>query len=78
MLKFDPLQDASIQVSVFDQLVLRRRLLINTNKSSLILNYVPLKDDVKPRFNKFESPLPNNAFCKVWLKLAHAVVLEKK
>ena len=36
----------------------------------LFRNYLPLEKDGALHFNKLESPLPKDALCQVWLKLA--------
>mgnify|MGYP003691692401 CR=1 FL=1 len=43
-----------------------------------IKHYLPLEKGGALHLNKLQSPSPKDALCKVWLKLAHAVVLEKK
>ena len=39
------------------------------NAYALFHNYLPLKKGGALHLNKLESPLPQNALCKVWLKL---------
>ena len=41
------------------------------NIFSLFCNYFPLEKGVVLHLNKLESPLPNDALCLVWLKLAN-------
>ena len=43
----------------------------------LFSNYLPFALGVALHLNKFESPLPGNTLCQIWLKLA-LLVLEKK
>lgn len=38
----------------------------------------PFEKNSVPHFNKLEPPSPSDAFCQVWLKLAHYMVQEKK
>ena len=40
------------------------------NVFSLFRNYLPLEKSGALHLNKLESPLPKDALCKVWLKLA--------
>ena len=42
---------------------------ISVNVFTLFRNYLPLEKGVTLYFNKFESPLPREALCQVWLKL---------
>ena len=49
---------------------LRRRFLKFVNIFSLFPYYLPLEKGVALHLNKFESPLPKDALCQVWLKLA--------
>ena len=64
-------EDAFTQVLAFlGNQFLRRRFLKNTNKFSIILNYLPFKEGVTLHLNKLESPLPSDALCQVWLKSA--------
>ena len=37
----------------------------------LFRNYLPLEKGVALHLDKTESPLPKDALCQVWLKLAH-------
>ena len=48
----------------------RRRFLNFVNVFSLIRNYLPLEKGGALHLNKLESPLPKDALCQVWLKLA--------
>ena len=48
---------------------IRDRFLNFVNIFSLFCNYLPLKKGLSLHLNKFESPSPKNALCKVWLKL---------
>ena len=41
------------------------------NAFSLFLNYLPLEKIGALHLNKIESPLPKDALCQVWLKLAN-------
>ena len=64
-------EDASTQVSTFlAEWFLRRRFLKMSQNFSLISNYLPLKKSVALNFHNFESPLPKDDLCQVWLKLA--------
>ena len=47
-----------------------RRLFNFVNVFSLFRNYHPLEKGGALQLNKLESPLPKNALCQVWLKLA--------
>ena len=49
---------------------LRRRYLKFVNIFSLFPYYFPLEKGVALHLNKFESPLPKDILCQVWLKLA--------
>ena len=48
----------------------RRRFLNFVNVFSLFRNYLPLEKGGALQLNKLESPLPRDALCQVWLKLA--------
>ena len=48
----------------------RRRFLNVINVLSLFRNYLPLEKGGALHLNKLESPLPKDALCYVWLKLA--------
>ena len=48
----------------------RRRFSNFVNVFSLFRNYLPLEEGRTHHLNKFESPLPKDALCQVWLKLA--------
>ena len=50
--------------------VLKRRFLNFVNVFSLFRNYLPLEKGGAYHLNKLESPLPKDALCQVWLKLA--------
>ena len=47
-----------------------RRFLNFINVFSLFCNYLPIEKGGALHLNKFESPLPKDALCQVWLKLA--------
>ena len=49
--------------------LIERGFLNFVNIFSLFCNYLPLKKGLSLHLNKFESPSPKNALCKVWLKL---------
>ena len=48
----------------------KRRLFNFVNVFSLFRNYIPLEKGGALHLNKIESPLPKDALCQVWLKLA--------
>ena len=48
----------------------RRRFFNFVNVFSLFRNYLPLEKGGALHLNKLESPLPKDALCQVWLKLA--------
>ena len=48
----------------------RRRFLNFVNVFSLFPNYLPFEKGGALHLNKLESPLPKDALCQVWLKLA--------
>ena len=48
----------------------RREFLHFVNVISLFCNYLPLEKSGPLHLNKLESPLPKDALCQVWLKLA--------
>ena len=51
--------------------VLEKKIFLNfVNVFSLFRNYLPLEKGGALHLNKLESPLPNDALCQVWLKLA--------
>ena len=43
----------------------------------LLCYYTPLEEDVTLYFNVFESPLPKDTLCQVWLKLAKWVLSKR-
>jgi hypothetical protein len=47
----------------------RRRFSKNFSVFLLFCHYLPLEKSYPLRLNKFESPLPKNDLCQVWLKL---------
>ena len=54
----------------FAQWFWRRRVLNFVNVFLLFRNYFPLKEGRALFLNKTDSPLPEDAYCQVWLKLA--------
>ena len=50
--------------------VLEKKTLNFINVFSLFGYYFPLEMGVAPHLNKFKSPLPKDALCQGWLKLA--------
>ena len=48
----------------------RRRFFNFVNVFSLLRNYLPFEKGGALHLNKLESPLPKDALCQVWLKLA--------
>ena len=52
------------------QLFWRRRFFNFVNVFLLFHNYLPLEKGKVLHLNKLESPLPKDALCQVWLKLA--------
>ena len=50
---------------------LEKKIIKFVNVFSLFLNYLILEKVRFLHFNKLESPLPTDALCQVWLKLAH-------
>ena len=62
---------------VIDPLVLEKRMKCD-NVFSLFRYYLPFRKDLTLYMNKLNSSSPKDALCQVRLKLAHAVVVEKK
>ena len=56
-LEFQSLRDALCQLNF-------------VNVFSVFLNYLPWEKGVALHLNKFKCPLPKDALCQVWLKLA--------
>ena len=64
-------KDTLLQVWLkLDKWFWRRRFYDFVNVFSLFRNYLSLDKGVALDLNKFESPLPKNVLCQVWLKLA--------
>ena len=63
-------KDALCQVGLKLQRFLRSRFFLNfVNVFFLFRNYLPLEKGRTLHLRKLKSPLPNDALCKVWLKL---------
>ena len=70
-LEFPSHKDALCQVWLkLAQWFWRRRFFNFVNVFSLFSNYLPLEQVIALHLNKLESPLPKDALCQVWLKLA--------
>ena len=70
-LGFPSSKDALCQVWLkLAQWIWRRRFFKFVNVFSIFHNYLPLEKGIALHLNKFESPPPKDALCRVWLKLA--------
>ena len=49
---------------------MEKKIFLYFNRILHFRYYLPLEKGVALNLNKFESPLPKNALCQVWLKLA--------
>lgn len=59
-------------IALMANFCLKIRFLKTSNKFSIILNYLPLKESIAIYLKKhFESPSPKDTSCQVWMKLVH-------
>ena len=56
--------------NMFKSVVLEKRIFYFVNVFLLFRNYLPLEKGMALHLNNHEFPLPNDALCQVWLKLA--------
>ena len=66
----NPLHPRMLCVPKLAQCFWRRGFLNFVNVFSLFLNYLPLEKGGTLHLKKLKSPLPKDALCQVWLKLA--------
>jgi hypothetical protein len=60
----------------FGLLVLGKKIKKNFRAFSLFRYYLPLQRGYPLLLNKLESPLPKDALCQVWLKLAQKKIFK--